>query len=391
MSKPTIQLNNIIASDKVKIFDTTQGVFIGHVEKSTVFNKNSKDTNMYSMRDVLRDQRLDNFYEIDHMDIQTNRSTLSRSELTNSYTDFITQYNPDNLGYISVTQVGGIGYMISDLNQEGLQERSFDGVSGYQLYIQDPYVYVYPPSANITLSGVSGNMLPIYNLSGVNFNYLTEVDPDDVYFEFKEGLAFGNTTNAKNYMNQQWDTGSMVTSATTTSVSATLDNTRTYIKIGSSNDGLFLAYKHDRGYTSDVVNIANLREFNDYSLASLQVSSSVTDIPMSADIYTDYAISAFTTSASTLDGQDYAKRFCYVETMESDGRGGFNRYDLSEGKKTNLYSINIQNANINNNTDLGSSAERERIKTSITNVIRNVIGACTPLNTQLFKIYWNGE
>lgn len=387
MPKPKIQLKNLISSDKVKIFETNHGVFVGNVEQTTTFNNDTSTDNMYSIKDTLRAQLLNNYYEIETIDIQSFNTTLTKSEQTGTPIDFITQGNPEALGYTSLVQIDGYGYLTSDNTINGLRELSYSDItSEYDKYNQEPHIFVYPPSGDITLSGDVGNMLPIYNLSGVNFNYLTEVATTDNYFDFQTKHAYGNTTNLKNHLNENWDTGSMVTSATTlSSVSATLENTRNYLKVNGSIDGsLHFIYNHKESYTSDNISISNDRQFDDYSLSALTLSGSMTNLPMSGYDIPTPELSAITT------GDDYARRFDYVESIKPNGDGGFNKYGKVDGKKSNMYSINIQNANINDNTVL-TTKYKEDIKKSINNVIRNVIGACTPINTQLAKIYWNGE
>lgn len=388
MPKDPIKLKNVISSNKVKIFETDKGVFIGHVESTNIFNNNSSKANIYSIKDTLRDQLLRNYYEIEDIDIQTVNTTLPKSDQTGSKTDYIKQYNADDLGYISLKQIDGFGFLLSDDVVNGLRELSYN-TSAYVDYDQQSNIFVYPPSGEISLSGEVGNMLPIYNLSGVSFNYLTEVPTDNIYFDFQSPVAYGNTTNLKNYLNGEWNTESMVSSAsTTTEVSATLDNTRSYKKLGGRIDGsLYFTYKHDTSYiTDDPTPISNSREFDDYSVSALTLSGSLTDIPMSG-----YAIESDSMDVSAItDGEDYARKFQYVESIRIDGLGGFNKYGRVEGHKSNVYSVNIKNANVNNNTTL-STGERSKIKKSINNVIRNVIEACTPINTQLAKIYWNGD
>jgi hypothetical protein len=278
---------------------------------------------------------------------------------------------------------------MSDETINGLRQTSFDPVSSdYYKYNQQPNVYVYPPSGDITLSGttsLSGNMVPVYDLSGVLFNYMTEIDTSKTYFDYVESTIYGNTTNLKNHMDELWNTGSSVDEITSTTVSASLDNVRSYNKICASANGIHFTYNHNTSYISEAVtSIKNDRNFDDYSLSALTLSASLTEIPMSG------YISEVDEFVDISNGYEYANKFEYVESVRSDGEGGFNKYGKISGSKSNMYSINIQNANINSNDDLDDTQKAE-IKQSIDNIIRDVIEACTPTNTQLANIYWNGD
>jgi hypothetical protein len=389
MSKPNLKLKNIISSDKVKIFETNYGVLIGNVDRTDTFNNDTSTDNIYSMFDVTRSQILNNLYEIEQTDIQTNNTTLSKSNQTNTPTDFIEQYNPANLAYKSIAQFNIYGFMLSNDTIDGLRQNGYNTISEvFENYNQQPNVYTYPPSGEITLSGttsLSGNMVPIYDLSGISFNYMSEIDTTKTYFDYTDSLIYGNTTNLKNHMNELWNTGSNVTDVTTTSVSATLDNVRDYNKICSSDNGIHFTYNHTKSYvSSSVTSIKNDREFDDYSLSALTLSASLTEIPMSG------YISEVDEYSDVSSGYEFANKFEYVESIRSDGEGGFNKYGKISGHKSNMYSINIQNANINSNEDL-DDIQKEEIKQSINNIIRDVIEACTPTNTQLANIYWNGD
>lgn len=267
MAKPIIKLKNVVISDHVRMFETDQGVLIGNRESTNTLDSDSSSANMWCMYDTLRDQVLFNMYPIADMDGQTYRTTIGTVNRTGTASDFIKQYNADNLDYISICQMDNYGYILSDETIDGLRELSWDNDGGaFVLYDQEVNTFVYPPSAMISLDGtgddVSGNMVPIYNLSGISYNYIGEVDIGGYYFNYQTGNFYVNTTNTKNNIGSGWDTESLVASASTfDTVSATINKTRSYLKIGTAGNELFLTYKHLKDYESDVATIADGRQF----------------------------------------------------------------------------------------------------------------------------------
>lgn len=392
MIRSMIQLNDVIITNKVKIFDTNHGMLIGHVEQSDKFDSTGEYTNTWNMYDVKRSTMIRNLYPIEDMDGQSFRSILPKSEQSGTSSDFVKQYNADNLGYNSMTQIGNYGFMLSDETIEGLRELSY-GNGGYFLRNQPTNVYVYPPSGDITITGDDGDydslrdgsMIPLYNLSGVAFNYLTELDGNNIYSDYINPTFYVNHTNTKSYLNANWDTGSMVTETTSGQVESTLLNTRSYNKIGSSMDSVFMTYRYDTDYDSDPVDISGDRDFNDYSMDSLSASTVLTDIPMNIKDDQYYT-----------PGEAFAKRFEYLESIDVNRVGGLSKYATQSVHKSNVYSINIQNANINTLDIDGLDVDevemaKNRIKQSISNIIKDMIESCTPVNTQLAKIYWSGD
>ena len=402
--KSDIKLKNVISTNKVKIFDTDQGVFIADVEEYDTFNINdplnidpTSDIiyNVSNMLDVNRNTMLQNFYEISDLDGQSFRSPISRNEWTNTPDDYVKQYNADDLEYMSITQLDQFGFILSEDTIDGLRDETYNYDNTFGLVNSPVNLYVYPPSGQLVLSGypvdinepyvdsdLSGNMIPLYNLSGVGYNYMGEIDCDNRYFDYMTPTFYSNHTNTKTHLNTNYNTGSMVTSPDGgTSLSATLTNTREYVKIGSSDNLLYMTYRYSRDYDSDLTSTIDGRTTDDYSFETLSATK-VTDINMTGHS------NSVTGVPST--GDDFAKRFNYVESIGVNTLGGLGKYDTQTLHKTNVYSINIQNANINSSDDMTDDV-KENIKKSVSNVIRDMVESCTPVNTQLIDINWNGE
>ena len=69
---------------------------------------------------------------------------------------------------------------------------------------------------------------------------------------------------------------------------------------------------------------------------------------------------------------------------------GFYRYQTIPIHKSNLFSVRINNSRLNRDETLGE-VEKQNIKKSVTNVVRNIIDKITPVHTQLLGIEFTGE
>ena len=69
---------------------------------------------------------------------------------------------------------------------------------------------------------------------------------------------------------------------------------------------------------------------------------------------------------------------------------GFYRYQTIPIHKSNLFSIRINNSRLNKDQTLGE-VEKENIRKSVTNVVKNIVDKITPVHTQLLGIDFTGE
>jgi hypothetical protein len=247
--------------------------------------------------------------------------------------------------------------------------------------------YVYPSSAiiildnNPTADTTSGQnaFVPLYNLSAIQFNFFEELPLAFKYYDYEPLLTtssyyylYADSINAKNQYSYDYSTRSIVTSTTdTTHVSATLNNARTYYNIGSTGDLLYTIYRNNLYYsTSAAVDLAGTGiTFGMQPTSSFASTGTIVDIPL---------------SNSTLLTSSIINKYDNVEVINS-----INRIKNLTGHKSNLFSINITNANINS-APL-SADEITNIKNELSNIIENIVKNVIPANTQLFKIYWNGQ
>lgn len=90
-------------------------------------------------------------------------------------------------------------------------------------------------------------------------------------------------------------------------------------------------------------------------------------------------------NAGTGDVGNNASLYDLAERVE-----GFYRYQTLPVHKSNLFSIRINNSRLNKDQTLGE-VEKEKIKKSVTNVVKNIVDKITPVHTQLLGIDFTGE
>jgi len=565
-----INLKSISVGPKAKVFSTNSlGTFIADIESTESMsptNALAPANNQYNMFDLDNDNMIHNIYPIDDIKVRAFHYTKKQSELTSTIDDYIETYIPP-IEYDQICQHGDYTFMLSDLTNESPQspyQLSAD-VSNYPTieYVKTiqsipTNTFVYPSSAVINSAT---DLVPLYNLSAVQYNYCVEMPMNDNYFFYRDGQALGEAFNTKNAYDAFYNMNSLVVSTAANEVSATLSDARSYKKIGSTGDTLWVTYNIDREYFStepvsaSIIPVEELTtaKLSAYSIASIPMSgqlarytpSTITvanstvdrangsyaystiydgkplwkndyytfdemsievvslDLLSVAGTYARNGTSSWTSSAATiyaavssgldvwylygtdalsgsvnmwsprlsayppfndwtmlepiaadpitlsytipdttideynirwvetsdqwqliaLSGLEASptetvyythsddtylpmktewlsggveadltlsylpsyKQYEMVETIES-----MNRFAPIEGHKSNLYSINIQNAKLNS-TDALTDTQKNNIKKSINNIIRDITKVTMPLNTQLFNVYWTGE
>lgn len=397
MANTTLTLNNIVASKNAIIFNTSDGIFIGHNDISNVmdpvfgdytyankWNFNVLDTNNYMHA---------NMYPISAFTLQSYQYKKSPALRQNDVDDFIDVYGPTS-PLLKCCQYFDFSYFLTGLTLDSIAydclffNPDLFATSYIQKTIMPINTYVYPSSAVITSGSNPTNMatsgestlIPLYNLSGVQFNFIEELPLDFGYYNYEPlttsayYYVYADSLNAKNQYSYDYSVRSVLTSTTNTSnVSAYLTNARSYNNINTTGDILYIVYKNNMYYKTQ---------------GSISLSSNTTGItfgmvPTSSFASTGTIIDIPLTTTQVLTASPI-NRYDNVEVISS-----INRIKELSVHKSNLFSINIKNANIN--TASLSADDISNIKNGLTNIIESVIKNVIPVNTQLFKIYWNGQ
>lgn len=383
-------LKNLISSDNVIMFETNEGLQVGHVESSDMKNTIT-DYNLIVSGNV--SIPLNNMYPLSSFIIQSYQYEKIPSERQNNINDFLNIYAPDTT-YVKGCQFFNYGYLLSDLTDKSISvdSMSFSGdifSTSYTTKTEMPIdTYVYSSLDKITSSPYASTgtvcgeytAIPLYDLSGVRFNFINECPLEFKYSGYNVdstsaySYIFADSVNAKNNYNYNYSVESIVTSSVNISaVNAELRNAREYYNIGTTGDLLYMIYKTNKHYASP---------------SSVSLSSNITNVTFGMN-----PTSAFATSGSIIKipmstmtslSSNIYEQYDNVETIYS-----INRIKEPITHKSNLYSINIQNANINS-SDL-TDVDKTTLKRNLSNIMENMIKNISPANTQLFKIYWNGQ
>lgn len=383
------ELKNIIASEKSILFQTNSGVFVGNCEESNYIDPegtSNPDNNKWNFIVEASNQMIENLYPLSAFSMQSYQYKTKPSNRSGSISDFREVFTPTEVNIQDICQFFSFGYMLSDITTKGVDIRDIT-YSGYIPKInitrseQLPKTYVYPSSAIIIGGGEAESevrCVPIYNLSGVQYNYIDECPLDLEYYGYDRDLtdtdsyyySFGDTFNCKNAYDDTYSLNSFVNSgASTQEVSANLIKARQYYGIGSTGGALYAIYKNNTEYNSAINTLSGGVTYGMTPDANYNLTGSTFDIPMN--------------TKSETSGTIY-DMFENVEELYS-----LNILSDTTKHKANLYSINIQNANLNTSSIAVST--QETVKRNINRIIENMVKNVTPANTQLFNIYWNGE
>lgn len=402
MANTSLTLNNIIASDNVVIFQTNDGMFVGHNDFTNIMDPINTDDPLIKYANKWNFNSLDaayirymhaNIYPLSAFTLQSYQYKKSPTTRENNVDDFIDIYGPTSPP-LKCCQYFDFSYFLTGLTLDSIAyDKMFFNSDIYATYyiqkaIMPINTYVYPSSSiitsgtnptNIATSGES-TLVPLYNLSGIQFNFIEEFPLTFDYYDYEPLTTSGyyyvyaDTINAKNQYSYDYSVRSVLTSTTNTSnVSAYLTNARTYYDINSTGDLLYAVYKNDMYYktagsvslSSDTTGVT----FGMVPTSSFASTGNIIDIPLSNSLVL--------TSSSV-------NKYDNVEVIQT-----INRVKDISWHKSNLFSINIKNANLN--TAALSADDISNIKNSLNNIIESVVKNVIPANTQLFKIYWNGE
>lgn len=388
MSLGTLQLNKIIASNNSILFETNIGILVADTELSNVINPNAISNakyNKWNFTDISRDTMVGNLYPLSSFKAQSYQYKKESVDRQNNIEDFVNVYGPDEM-FVKGCQYFDYGYSLSDLTTKSI---TYDTYVFSDNILEAPILttaelptntFIYPAKSIIETDTTSGKttFMPLYNLSGVSFNYVEELPLDFSYYGYDNTASlsaynylYADTFNTKNQYDNNYSVSAVVTSTTdNNNVSAYLTNARIYNNIGSNADVLYLVYKNNRYYDTASVDISSTGVvFGMTPTSSFASTGNIAELPI---------------SSSTILSTDVIHKYDNVETIAS-----INRIKNSDGHKSNLFSINIQNSNIDSSSL--SATVKADIKKTLNNLIEGVIKNIVPANTQLFNIYWNGQ
>lgn len=349
----TVSTDNKNQVDKIFVCDIDENIGI--------FGNSNSNRSSFKIKNL--NIIIHNLYDISDL--------LIKSNIQKNQQNYIDIYAPslDN-NIINICQLKNYVYCLTDLMSQGpnmlvtdLRDQrkkvSSSSISdtffSYKFISNNIQTYLYNKN-NDSLSGI---FEPVLNIDGVNYNYIFEIPLSySIYNNFSEGEIFGETFQGKNSYGSDY---SMHVSLNNGNLN--LANARKYCGIGVCGDNLFLKYFDNLEYNFNYLN--NYSDGVVYNVKAVKKENNYT----------------------------YQK----IESI-----AGFNKFDNSSSKhKSNLFSINIKNTNIDifkgkyKNGEQFPDDLNEKIKLQIKTDIKNQVKILTekfcPANTCLFDVYFDGK
>lgn len=324
-----LKLKRISSGKKVKTIETDNGGFVLGVSTSNKFKIFDTNTEVF----------LGGIFKSEDFVIENN---VQNPTVNSDYVTDIQVHGPMGK-YENFVQANNFTI--------GLKKESLSGISYYSDYSNS---YVYDPNGiafydSYALSSLNttyyNNLSSISVLvTGVPFAYMSEIPLDIVYLDYDNGIMFADSFSLKNMYDYQYNVdGRMDTSG------KFINNTRYYSKIGSNNSDIWASYKVGKNFisTDPIADIMGVTETT-------------------------------STTGNILNTYEFIERI-----------DGVNRLGGEKLHKSNIYSIRIRNSGLNER--IVDATQREYVQSSINNIIREMMKKITPINTQLWKIDWDGE
>lgn len=334
--------------------------FICGIEYNDTIMSYDKNHNKSSLYDNTTNNIIHNLYDIKDICFKSNikKTITSNSEKdsfkSENYVDIYgPQINSDPLGFV---QVNDYIYCLSKRTTEGCFFKKttlsdskntdvIDSLYSWQLNSDNLKTYTYywkDNSGKLTPEAFKTGVI----LNNIKYNYMFEIPVNSEYQDFENGDIHSDIFQTKNVYDSYYSMNMI-------SNHYTIDNCRNYCGIGKFDNTIYLKYYDNVQYKGSWV-------------------SNKTD-PF------DGTITTYNTNENKMNSKD---KFQKIETITS-----VNRFRSSVKHKSNLFSIDISNTNIDiNNND----SYVKKIKQDIKNNIREICKKITPVNTQLFDVYFNG-
>jgi len=306
--------------------------------------------------------------------------------------------------------------------------------SDRELMESPPYVCMYPPVSSIYTKYIEetyrselskegetrllNEFSPKCLLSGVNFNYLSEISTDNEpmfdHYEISGDLMLtqnpeitSNNLNLKNMYDYKYDVAAQISAEIVSYnddnvdidfdqinrsvgeiLSGCISFARSYQKINVSNyNTVWLSYKCDKYYESktkvskktnrSIPNPDNIHELSGvvyYEYDETTISDKLSIIYPVKDVFNS------TVANSPLSQYEFIERI-----------HGWNRFSLQPRHKSNYYSIMLKNTGFNKNLESLDESIQTKLQNSINNIIRKMVNKLLPVHTQLLNIYWSGD
>lgn len=247
-------------------------------------------------------------------------------------------------------------YLRNDLPQR-LTDGNYDEIIHYMLKNEAIGTYLYTPCSKlgfesydkyfrnnlsvISTEGLANFFSPYSELYNIDYNYIVKINQNDINTMYKEGDIHGEMFIGKNAYDPLYSMN--------LSSDNKINNCRIYCGIQNSSGTPLLKYYDSVNYTCDRI-----------SKGKVQM-----------------------TQENVLSTEEYP-----YQKVEYFMTGSFKS---NSKHKSTLFSVQINNSGLKttNNDDKKLTEEKEKIRKSISNAVRELAESICPANTQLFKVEFN--
>ena len=345
--KGNLKLERGAMTKKVKIVETNHDCKVLGIDQDT----------KYRIYDLNKSAWIGLIYPSEEFD---QRNSTGNPDVYDSYTTDVLMRAPSGpINQIAQLDNAGLGFKNEALN--GISYYS-DLTNDWEQIQEGVVIYNRPPtvggSPTFPESYWIETSAPRALLSAVNFAYASEIPIDIVYYNFDEGKMYMDTFNLQNHLDYKYDVDGFINDSTSAAgIAVQLSGTRDYHKIGTNESVIWVSYSAKKNYV------------NEDALSVFPIpSGSMTEVKMIA--------------GNSLSGEAYD--YYYVERLK-----GVNRTNVGADHKSNVYSIEIKNSNLNE--AITDTSIRSLVHRIVERAIREFAKKAAPANTQLWKIIWRGQ
>lgn len=335
--------------------------FVTNRDENDLVMNNTESNNYSSYKDVNSDSIIHAIFDFNDVCIKNNilkanyLSNINKSDnFVDIYLPTISESNDKNtiintkkyknyMYSITYETKNAPVYKLTDLDETRYIIDSNSKIENseykWELKSDEMKLNLYQGRDSIQNSDLSSYFEPEYIIKNMSFNYICEIPLEsDTFNNFEYGDMFADFFTCKNMLNSDY---SMDMPEQTK-----LTNTRKYIELGSSTNGVYLKYFDDIEYNGNI----------------------------------------FGNTISMDNGEKIEKNYNFqnIEMIKS-----INRFEINTKHKSNVYSVKIKNINVDtlNTSNKYIKSIAEKIKLDIRNNIRDITKNVCPVNTELFNVY----
>jgi hypothetical protein len=367
-------------------------------------------TNMYNNYDVNNKVIIHNMYNVadEYEPIKCrgyaykNKNDLNENDST-SYSDI---FAPNPFSCNSICDYDNYMFMLTNKDINGgyyevdysLFLPSESKFLEFTETITEPiYTSIFAPSASIVkntnnnIDKFAKQFLPKLFVDNISYNHIYEM-PTNKYPMFKDNTILANAVIGKNHLGYDYSQHSDVIynsgEISNYVKTAKFSELRTYKRMFTCEDGIYLVYSTDTSATTaDITNVNGLTQ----EQAGEEKRPAIYSVLNNEVVGNEVSASNISKLYPEILEHDYLSgpKYEHIECLKS-----VNRFGAKASHKTNLYSIEINNLGLNTAEQVDNPELKKivsHLKKSVVNGVRKLCEKVEPGNTQLFNVYFRGN